>query len=323
MTLKQLRRGFFKLISPTYKKIMQCNELITQQDKVMQDMIDKIDIIYKTIDISNINAATGILRVCQLAKIKALKDFDKICKENDIKYFLFYGTLLGAVRHKGFIPWDDDLDVVMERKHYIKFQNIFRDKEFNGYKYEFFSTIKPGCSFIKIFKYFGDFKLCMIDVFPLDFYNKALDEDEKVDLTNKIIELYQSGKIPNVIEHSKNPIYEGINDEIITKHQNILYESYKKYILNSQDMYVANPALVMFQFYWIERGTYNHIFDYEDIFPLKEMEFENYKFPVPNKPIFCLYRLYGDYMVAKKWNHGKLDLSYTKIKTLLDFIGQD
>ena len=45
--------------------------------------------------------------------LSAMKDIDKICRENGLRYYLYAGTLLGAVNHKGFIPWDDDVDIVM------------------------------------------------------------------------------------------------------------------------------------------------------------------------------------------------------------------
>lgn len=60
------------------------------------------------------------LRQMQEGALNILKKLDGICREQGLRYFLFYGTLIGAVRHKGFIPWDDDLDVAMPRPDFDK-----------------------------------------------------------------------------------------------------------------------------------------------------------------------------------------------------------
>ena len=64
------------------------------------------------------------LRQLQLIALRLLKIFDQICQDNNLSYWLDAGTLLGAVRHNGFIPWDDDLDVMMPYEDYIKFCNL-------------------------------------------------------------------------------------------------------------------------------------------------------------------------------------------------------
>ena len=56
-----------------------------------------------------------------------LKMFDSFCRDNNIKYYLAFGTLLGAIRYKKFIPWDDDVDVLVPREDYDKLIRIFRD----------------------------------------------------------------------------------------------------------------------------------------------------------------------------------------------------
>ena len=64
-----------------------------------------------------------------------LIDFDKVCKNNNIPYSLAYGTLLGAVRHKGFIPWDDDIDVIVTRENYVKLIDILNAKLQTNHKF--------------------------------------------------------------------------------------------------------------------------------------------------------------------------------------------
>lgn len=69
------------------------------------------------------------LREMQLAELDILIAFDKICSENGIRYSLDSGTLLGAVRHKGFIPWDDDIDVALARPDYEKFYRVVTENK--------------------------------------------------------------------------------------------------------------------------------------------------------------------------------------------------
>ena len=58
------------------------------------------------------------IRSLQLKMLEVLLAIDKVCKEHNLKYYIAYGTLLGAVRYKGFIPWDDDVDLFMPRNDY-------------------------------------------------------------------------------------------------------------------------------------------------------------------------------------------------------------
>ena len=76
------------------------------------------------------------LRKVQLIELEILKEFDKICKDNHLRYILVGGTLIGAIRHNGFIPWDDDIDISMPRKDYNKFIKI-QKKQLNHQKYYF------------------------------------------------------------------------------------------------------------------------------------------------------------------------------------------
>lgn len=111
-------------------------------------------------------------------QIQVLNEFKNYCKKNDLVYFLGYGTLLGAVRHKGYIPWDDDIDIVMPRGDYDEFvQNYNREpKQFEVFDVENepnyflpFAKLSDKNTFLKddfnkLFDKLGVF----IDIFPLD-----------------------------------------------------------------------------------------------------------------------------------------------------------
>ena len=88
----------------------------------------------------------------QAALLRLLREFDRVCKQLNISYVLYAGTLLGAVRHEGFIPWDDDLDVLMLREDYNRFlaeapavldtETFYLQKEFSAHWPLFFSKLR-------------------------------------------------------------------------------------------------------------------------------------------------------------------------------------
>ena len=87
------------------------------------------DYILKT----NKDGSVITLRDVQLKLLAMAKDLDKLCRKNNIPYFLSGGSALGAVRHQGFIPWDDDFDIAMLREDYLRFQKAL-DKDLDKSK---------------------------------------------------------------------------------------------------------------------------------------------------------------------------------------------
>ena len=137
------------------------------------------------------------LRETQIASLDILKDIDLVCRTNSIKYYVFFGTLIGVVRHKGFIPWDDDIDIVMLREDYNRFLNIYKDK--GKYRLINFEN-EPKCPFMitrvsddryqLISDYGPQYKIgTFVDVYPLD---KVGEKVEEAKYASKICRKYSS-----------------------------------------------------------------------------------------------------------------------------------
>ena len=234
---------------------------------------------------SEIPQATGFLRKIQLANLKFLKIFDKICSQNNFQYWLDFGNLLGAVRHKGFIPWDDDIDVGMLRDDYEEFIKKFQNgiPGFDDLYLEFNNNGKDKC-FLKV-KHKDIPNIC-IDIFPYDYYYKKTTEQEKQEISQKIYK---------IIKNKWNTLFIPFYINSPEKMRKRFCKIRDKQILNDNNIdKTLQPSL----FYGIDYPHIhsNYVFDYEDIFPLKKVVYEDSEFSAPNNCELILRKTYGNYM---------------------------
>lgn len=130
------------------------------------------------------------LNQIKIELVKMLAKIDSICENNNIKYSLAYGTMLGAIRHKGFIPWDDDLDILMTRKNYEAFLKL-DENQLMGLKLLSDKDRRYNLMFAKVQnpqielkpneedRYDKNQKL-YIDIFPIDYLSDTLKEGTKI-----------------------------------------------------------------------------------------------------------------------------------------------
>lgn len=124
------------------------------------------------------------IRELQLKELEILKDFDEFCHKHSLKYCLAGGTLLGAVRHHGFIPWDDDIDVLMPRPDYIRFNQLYNSKYLlksplidKQWHYPFAKLMNTNIALREVSS--TKVTYVWIDVFPADGWPSSYDESVK------------------------------------------------------------------------------------------------------------------------------------------------
>jgi lipopolysaccharide cholinephosphotransferase len=125
----------------------------------------------------------------KVIELDILKMFHRFCAKNNIRYYLAFGTLLGAIRYKGFIPWDDDVDVLVPREDYDRLLTLFQDNE----RYRLLA-FERNCNYAFPFAKLCDMttrleEMCYpnngvelgvnIDIFPLDNFNDDLEDAKK------------------------------------------------------------------------------------------------------------------------------------------------
>lgn len=233
--------------------------------------------------------------------LEIIEFIDTICRENQITYYLSCGSALGAVRHKGFIPWDDDLDIMMSMDNYIKFQEAFKKTTNDKYVFQSLDTDK---NYYMLFGKVRDItttfidEACIdkdiisgvyIDVFPLvgvpkENWKKKLQKTSRALAMSSFVNII-NGKMANTIFKILSHVF---GKQRIYKFG---YHGCVKYAFSECD-----ECCSIFDGDGYECNVFHKSCLGEPVY----VEFENLKLPIPQFPDQYLTNLYGDYMCIPK-----------------------
>ena len=249
------------------------------------------------------------VREFQLKQLVLLDEIDSVCKELNLKYYIIAGTLLGAVRHGGFIPWDFDLDIAMPRQDYkiLKDYYLFNKSEY--FFYEDYDTEKYHntthamlrlkkthlinarlISVDKKIKYNG----CLLDIFPLD--NAPNDEalqEKQIKRINRIKKIfyYKEAQVFENTSFFKKAIKRIISFFLIV----CTYKFLGKKLEKIETMY--NDCDSKYLVSMSSHYSYKKQLMEKDIYGIpKRISFEDREYNCPAQVDIYLKRLYGDYM---------------------------
>lgn len=162
------------------------------------------------------------LKDIQNVLLEIMKDVDRVCRANNIIYFASGGTCLGAVRHKGFIPWDDDIDVKIKREDYFRFLEIYEKEKNPMYKiFDFHTNKNAKVTFAKISdtRTRIDYQQTLntddlgisVDIFPIDYVSSANYKKTNAQKDLLFKKLHLSQQQPSANYNNKlNKIFDGV-----------------------------------------------------------------------------------------------------------------
>lgn len=247
------------------------NSAITQQEL--------INILNNAVDITNAPKAKGKLRKLQIADTILLHIVHKVCQKHKIPYYISWGTLLGAIRHEDFIPWDDDVDINVLEEDYNSLVKALR-KEFAGTKLKVYGDDETCRGAILSRVAYSDLNIVNVDIFKT-YYSK-------IDYTQK--ELYKK-LCHKVVKSLKNKYRNAIkfNTAENIKNYKLLSETMYKEVINAC---IEQNAKTIFN----GVGSEFSVLKKEWVYPLKTARIGQYEFLCPNNPMEVLKEYYGNYM---------------------------
>lgn len=248
-----------------------------------------------------------LLRRVQLTQLEIAKEIKRVCEENGISYFLSDGSFLGAVRHQGFIPWDDDMDMAMLREDYEKFCRIAPEKLKKEYCLQtWYTDSNYGLPFGKVMKrntiYLESKKTrrlqengFYVDIFPIDY----MPEDPKAQAAHwrQLLKIYRT----KLMKCGYQPWMD--NDKILWKKRiGYLYYQLRAMFTTGEKLTRAYDALATSQkegnWVCLQWGQTDPVpFRTEWVRELGEYTFEGETFPGPREYDAYLTAQYGAYMV--------------------------
>lgn len=244
-----------------------------------------------------VSQAKGNLRALQLRTLDILLVLDELCRKNNIQYYIAYGTVLGAVRHGGFIPWDDDIDIMVLGDDYERFQEVCKE-QLPDWLFLQNAETDPNSGMGKgLFKVRDKQSLFIesYDSFSKD-YNRGL-----------FVDVYKAVTIPKRPEKLVGYLLTRISyaynfyryNKPINLHNIVCYFLYPiSYVWHKSLLWLLSQGGKPYYCCQLGEGIYlqHHPTLYDDIFPLREIEFEGHKLMGPNNPDGYLRAIYNDYM---------------------------
>lgn len=261
-------------------------------------------------------------------EMEVLSEINRICSDYGLTYYAHWGTLLGAVRHHGFVPWDDDIDIAMKRKDYQVLMRVLSDELPEGYynssSYADISHSQPNTSVMntkqviidekKRQRFYGCPYICGIDIVPLDFVPR--DKEQAELQRNLYTVVYSAAK--NYTIYAENGEIEQYLEQIESLCQTNITRGVNE---ENQLWLLLDKIAGLFQEDECDRLTYfptnicyrpEYYLDKEWFSDVIMMPFEQMEVPVPCGYDDILKTTYGDYMTPSQSAGRAHDYPYYK-----------